>query len=50
VRPDIQPGGPTSDYPLLVDAIPEQLFLKLQRTLGAVDVLVIEQIQRPTPN
>jgi uncharacterized protein (TIGR03435 family) len=47
---DLQPGGPTSDYPLLVDAVPEQLFLKLQRTRGPVDVLVIERVQHPTPN
>lgn len=47
---DLRPGGPTSDYPLLVDAIPEQLFLKLQRTRGPVDVVVIEQMQHPTPN
>ena len=47
---DLQPGGPTSEYPLLVDAIPEQLFLKLQRARGPVDVLVVEQIQRPTAN
>ena len=41
----IDPNGPT-----LLTAIQEQLGLKLESTKGAVDVLVIDHVDRPTPD
>jgi uncharacterized protein (TIGR03435 family) len=43
---------PTVDdnEPPLFTALQEQLGLKLERTKGPVDVLVIEHVERPTPN
>jgi uncharacterized protein (TIGR03435 family) len=35
---------------LLVTALHEQLGLKLEATRGSVDVLVIDHVERPTPN
>jgi uncharacterized protein (TIGR03435 family) len=37
-------------YPTLTTAIQEQLGLKLERTRGSVDVLVIDHIDKPTDN
>jgi uncharacterized protein (TIGR03435 family) len=37
-------------YPTLTTAIQEQLGLKLEHTKGPVPVLVIDHIERPTPN
>jgi|SRR5689334_21257799 len=44
--------SPSSDSnePPLFTAIQEQLGLKLERTTGPVDVLVIDHFERPTPN
>jgi uncharacterized protein (TIGR03435 family) len=42
--------SPDSDAPSLVTAIEEQLGLKLDATTGPVDVLVVEGVQRPTPD
>jgi uncharacterized protein (TIGR03435 family) len=41
----IDPNGPT-----LVTAIQEQLGLKLESTRGPVDVLVIDHVEKPTPD
>jgi uncharacterized protein (TIGR03435 family) len=40
----------TPDGPTLVTAIQEQLGLKLESTKGPVDVLVIDHVERPTPD
>jgi uncharacterized protein (TIGR03435 family) len=42
--------GPDSDAPSLFTAIQEELGLKLESTKGPVDVLVIDSVQRPTPD
>jgi uncharacterized protein (TIGR03435 family) len=44
-----QSSDPDS-YPTLTTAIQEQLGLKLESTKGPVPVLVIDHIERPTPN
>ena len=38
------------ERPSIFTAIREQLGLKLERTRGLVDVLVIDSVQRPTPD
>jgi uncharacterized protein (TIGR03435 family) len=49
VQRDLAGTGPApSDYPLLVDALPEQLNLKLERTRGPVEVLIVERAERPS--
>ncbi len=42
--------SPDSDSPGLFTAIQEQLGLKLESTKGPVDVLVIDRVERPTPD
>jgi len=47
------PGTGSRDpdaWPLLLEALPEQLGLKLQPAKGPIKVLVIEHIERPSPN
>jgi uncharacterized protein (TIGR03435 family) len=46
----LPPGGNASIVasPSIFTAVQEQLGLKLEPTTGAVDVLVIESIERPT--
>jgi uncharacterized protein (TIGR03435 family) len=43
----LQPG--TDDIPIFT-AVQEQLGLKLEPTQGPVEVLVIDDVQRPTPD
>jgi uncharacterized protein (TIGR03435 family) len=44
------PGTPTRDAPSLFAALPEQLGLKLEAQRGPVEFLVIDSIDKPTPN
>lgn len=47
------PGTGSRDpeaWPLLIEALPEQLGLKLQPAKGPVKMLVVEHIERPSPN
>jgi uncharacterized protein (TIGR03435 family) len=44
-----QSSDPDS-FPTITTAIQEQLGLKLESTKGSVPVLVIDHIERPTPN
>jgi uncharacterized protein (TIGR03435 family) len=43
-------GAASNDYPILVDALPQQLNLKLERIRGPVDVLIVERAERPSAN
>jgi uncharacterized protein (TIGR03435 family) len=55
-RPDLSPHAPgtpapqDSDVPSLFSAVEEQLGLKLERTRGPMDVVVIEHVDPPTAN
>ena len=47
------PGTGSKDpeaWPLLIEALPEQLGLKLQPAKGAIRMLAIEHVERPSPN
>ncbi len=44
------PPPPDSDAPALFTAIQEQLGLKLESTRGPFDVLVVDRLERPTPD
>ena len=43
-------GADDSQYPIYMTALQEQLGLKLEGSREAVDVLVIESAERPTPD
>ena len=43
-------GGAEPRYGSIFTAVREQLGLKLEPTKSSVDMLVIEQIERPSPN
>ncbi len=47
---DAPPGVVDPNAPSLFTAVEEQLGLKLQSTMGPVDVLVIDSVERPTPD
>jgi uncharacterized protein (TIGR03435 family) len=46
--PPVPPPPPTEDAPSLFTAVQEQLGLKLEPTTMQGQVLVIDQIERPT--
>lgn len=48
--PGRQPEPANPDLPSFVGALQEQLGLRLERTRGPVPVVVIESVERPTPN
>ena len=51
--PAVDPGGAPpapSDAPSFVSALQEQLGLKLESSRGPVDVLVVDRVDRPTPD
>jgi uncharacterized protein (TIGR03435 family) len=41
---------PSDEYPVIPTALDEQLGLKLQRGDAAVDVIVIDHVEKPTPD
>jgi uncharacterized protein (TIGR03435 family) len=46
-----RPETPTSqDAPDIFTAVREQLGLRLERSTAPIDVVIVEQITRPTPN
>ena len=49
VQPVAPPGAP-SDLPSVFTAIQEQLGLKLESTRAPVEVVVVERLERPTPD
>src|SRR5262249_49734474 len=44
------PADAPSDAPSLFGALQEQLGLKLESSRGLVDVLVVEHVEKPTPD
>ncbi|MGH9240570.1 MAG: TIGR03435 family protein [Vicinamibacterales bacterium] len=49
--PDLpDPNSANPDLPSFVTALREQLGLKVERTRGQVDVLVVESVEKPTEN
>ena len=45
-----QPGRASSQHPDLFTAVREQLGLKLETDTAPIDVIVIDSVERPTPN
>ena len=45
-----QSTNPDPDRPQLFTALEEQLGLKLESTRAPIDVLVIDTVEKPTPN
>jgi uncharacterized protein (TIGR03435 family) len=50
VELDWSADQPDSDKPSLVAAVQEQLGLKLEAERGPVEVIVIDHVERPSPN
>jgi uncharacterized protein (TIGR03435 family) len=48
--PQATAAGATTNLPSIFVALEEQLGLKLERRMEPVDVLVVDQLTRPTPN
>ena len=48
--PNAAPNGPLADLSPISTALEDQLGLKLERGRGAVEVLVIDRLERPTDN
>ena len=46
----LRADAPASDLPSIFNALPEQLGLKLESSRTQVQVLVVDRIERPTPN
>ena len=49
-QPGEAPTTPDPDRPVLTTAIQEQLGLRLESTRGPVDVVVVDTVERPTPD
>jgi uncharacterized protein (TIGR03435 family) len=48
-RTDVRPGG-GEEQAAIVDALSDQLGLRLKPARGLIDVLMIDEVHRPTPN
>lgn len=47
----VVPNDPNvTEAPQILDALPEQLGLALERRTGPVDVFVIDHVERPNPD
>jgi uncharacterized protein (TIGR03435 family) len=50
VAPPAPPSEPESDGPSFIQALRDQLGLKLESTKGPVETLVIDHVERPSEN